>query len=98
MSSALLTNTITVRGVAYEVSEINGRVMREVRKRLREQQTETVEAYLAFACTVEPKFASEAAAAAEPHMILKAIADEAYRLGKPPADPDASEEGASKND
>lgn len=97
MSSALLTNTITVRGMAYEVSEINGRVMREVRKRLREQQTETVEAYLAFACTVEPKFASEAAAAAEPHMILKAIADEAYRLGKP-ADPDASEEGASKND
>jgi hypothetical protein len=93
--STLLTNTITVRGVAYEVREINGRTMREVRKRIKDQP-ETVEAFLAWACTVEPKFASESVAADEPHLVLKSISEEAFRLSTPvpPAPP---EEGDAKN-
>jgi len=89
--STLLTNTITVRGATYTVREINGRHMREIRKRLKDQP-ETIEAYLAWACTEEPKFASESAAADEPHAILKAISEEAFRLSAP-----AAEEGAAKN-
>lgn len=75
----LLSNTITVRGVSYQVREISGRIMREVRKRLKDQP-ETVEAFLVWACTVDPKFASESAAADEPHALLKAISEEAFRL------------------
>lgn len=87
--STLLTNTITVRGVAYEVREINGRTMREVRKRIKDAP-ETVEAFLAWACTVEPKFASEQAAADESHLVLKALSEEAFRLSTEPV----PEEGA----
>jgi hypothetical protein len=84
--SSLVANTITVRGVSYEVREISGRIMREIRKRLKDQP-ETVEAFMAWACTVEPKFASESAAADEPHAILKAISEEAFRLSAaPPAE------------
>jgi len=77
--SELLTNAITVRGVTYTVKEISGRHMREIRKRLKDAP-ETVEAYMAWAFAVEPKFASEQAAADEPHAILKAISEEAFRL------------------
>src|ERR1700691_5571227 len=80
--SDLLTNTITVRGVAYTVREINGRTMREVRKRLKDQP-ETIEAFIAWACTEEPKFASESAAVDVAHAILKAISEEAWRLSAP---------------
>jgi hypothetical protein len=90
---SLVTNTITFRNVSYEVREINGRTMREVRKRLKDQP-ETVEAFLAWACTVEPKFASEQAAADESHLLLKVLSEEAFRLSSapPPAD------GEAKND
>lgn len=75
----LLENTIPIRDVAYTVREISGRHMREVRKRLRDEP-ETVEAYLAWACTTEPKFASESAAADESHLVLKILSEEAFRL------------------
>jgi hypothetical protein len=87
--SELLTNAIKVRGVLYTVREINGRTMREVRKRLKDQP-ETVEAFLAWACTEDPKFASESAAADEPHAILKALSEEAFRLS-------TAAEGDAKN-
>ena len=89
--STLVSNTITFRDVSYEVREISGRIMREVRKRLKDQP-ETVEAFLAWACTVDPKFASETAAADESHALLKAITEEAYRLSTV-----STEEGAVKN-
>lgn len=85
--SELLTSTVKVRGVSYEVREISGRIMREVRKRLKDSP-ETVEAFLAWACTLNPKFASETAAADEPHFILKAISEEAFRLSSAPAEGD----------
>lgn len=80
--STLQTNTIFVRGQSYVVSEINGRTMREVRKRLKDQP-ETVEAFLAWACTMEPKFASESVAVDAAHAVLKAISEEAFRLSAP---------------
>lgn len=83
--STLLTNTITVRDVTYTVQEISGFHMREVRKRLKERP-ESIEAYLAWVCTVSPKFASENAAIDEPHFILKAVSEEAFRLSAPPVD------------
>jgi hypothetical protein len=88
----LLTNTIAVREVSYVVREINGRHMREVRKRLKDSP-ETIEAYLAWACTVSPPFASESAAADEAHAVLKALSEEAFRLSAPIS----AEEGAAKN-
>lgn len=88
----LLQNTITVRDVSYTVREISGRHMREVRKRLKDAP-ETVEGYLAWACTVSPPFASEGATVDEPHFILKAITEEAFRLSSPAP----AEEGATKN-
>jgi hypothetical protein len=92
--SELVSNVILVRGLSYTVREINGRTMREVRKRLRDSP-ETVEAFLAWACTVEPKFASESAATDEPHLLLKAISEEAFRLSRPPPAPENAE---AKND
>lgn len=88
--SKLLSNTITVRGVSYTVKEISGRHMREVRKRLKDAP-ETVEAYLTWACTAEPPFASESVAVDEPHFVLKCISEEAFRLST------AAEEGEAKN-
>ena len=89
----LLTNTITVRGVTYEVREINGRIMREVRKRLKDSP-ETVEAFVAWACTVEPKFASESVAGDESHAVLKQLSEEAFRLSAAPKPEPPEEEGA----
>jgi hypothetical protein len=81
--SGLIEGSVTIRDVTYTVREISGRHMREVRKRLKDSP-ETVEAYLAWACTIEPKFASESAAADESHLVLKTISEEAFRLSQPP--------------
>jgi hypothetical protein len=89
---SLLEGSVTIRGVAYTVREISGRHMREVRKRLKDAP-ETVEAYLAWACTTEPKFASEQAAADESHLVLKTLSEKAFELSQPPA-----AEEATKND
>jgi len=90
--SGLIESTVSVRGTVYTVREISGRHMREVRKRLKDSP-ETVEAYLAWACTVDPKFASEQAAADESHLVLKLLSEEAFRLSTAvPA------EGEAKND
>ena len=89
---SLLEGSVTIRGVAYAVREISGRHMREVRKRLKDAP-ETVEAYLAWACTIEPKFASEQAAADESHLVLKSLSEKAFELSQPP-----TAEEATKND
>ena len=77
--SDLLTNTIEIRGLPYEVREIDGKTMREVRKRLKDAP-ESVEAFLAWKCAVTPPFATEAEAANAPHLVLKLISEEAFRL------------------
>ena len=77
--SDLLSNTIEIRGVPYEVREIDGKTMREVRKRIKETP-ETVEAYIAWKCGLSPAFASEQAATEAPHLVLKLISEEAFRL------------------
>ena len=77
--SDLLTSVVAIRGVNYEVSEIDGKTMREVRKRLKDTP-ETVEAFLSFKCSVKPAFASENEAAAASHLVLKMISEEAFRL------------------
>lgn len=86
--SDLLESKVTIRGVEYTVREINGRHMREVRKRLKDAP-ESVEAYLAWACTIEPKFASESAAVDAPHLVLKTLSEEAFRLSGGVKDPHA---------
>lgn len=83
--SELLTSKIEIRGATYEVREIDGKTMREVRKRVKDQP-ETVEAYLAFKCTVSPPFESEAVAANAAHLALKLISEEAFRLSSAEAD------------
>jgi hypothetical protein len=88
----LLTNKIEIRGTTYEVSEIDGKTMREIRKRLKETdasrpQAESVETYLAWRCTVSPPFASEADAANAPHLVVKLISEEAFRLSTPEGEP-----------
>lgn len=88
--SNLLTNVITVRGVNYTVSEIDGKTMRGARQRIKDAPVE-LEGFVAFHCAKEPKFVSEAEALAAPHAILKAISEEAFRLSN------AESEGA-KND
>jgi hypothetical protein len=81
---SLLEGSVEIRGVTYTVREISGRHMREVRKRLKDAP-ETVEAYLAWACTIEPKFASESVAADESHLVLKTLTEKAFALSQPPA-------------
>jgi hypothetical protein len=77
--SNLLTSVIAIRGANHEVSEIDGKTMREIRRRLKETP-ELVEAYIVWRCAVDPKYATEDAAAAEPQAVLKAISEEAFRL------------------
>jgi hypothetical protein len=78
---SLITNTIKVRGKDYLVSEMDGKTMAEVRKRLASDSEKIgLEAFMAFKCCLDPKFASSEAAAAESHFVSKAISDEAFRL------------------
>lgn len=78
---SLITNSITVRGKTYTVSEMDGKTMAEVRKRLAsDSEKGGLESFMAFKCCVEPKFANIEAAAAESHFVSKAISDEAFRL------------------
>lgn len=86
--SELLTNTVEIRGESYVVREIDGKTMREIRKRLKDSP-ETVEAFLAWKCTVSPPFKSEAEAADTSHLVLKLISEEAFRL--------STAEGEAKN-
>lgn len=90
--SNLLTNVVTIRGVDYTVSEIDGKTMRGTRQRIKDSP-EQVEAFVAWRCTLAPPFKSEDDALGAPHAILKAISEEAFRLSK-------IEEGAgeAKND
>jgi len=90
--SDLLTNVVTIRGVAYTVSEINGKVMRSTRKLIKDNAAE-VEGFVAFHCCLEPKWKSLDDALAAPHAILKTISEEAFRLSQ--AEDGAGEE---KND
>lgn len=83
--SELLTNTIEIRGLPYEVREIDGKTMREVRKRIKDAP-ETVEAYITWKCAVSPPFATEAEAANAPHLVLRLISEEAFRMSSPPID------------
>lgn len=87
--SDLLTNVITIRGVNYTVSEINGKTMRHTRALIKDSPPE-VEAFVAFNCCVEPKWKSLEEALAAPHIILKAISEEAFRLSR-------DDEGEAKN-
>jgi len=90
--SNLLTNVVTIRGVAYTVSEINGKVMRTTRQLIKDNNVE-VEGFVAFHCCVEPKWAKLDEALAAPHAILKAISEEAFRLSQVEAG-----DGEAKND
>ena len=86
---SLVSNTIEIRGASYVVSEIDGKTMREIRKRLKDSP-ETVEAFLAWKCTVTPSFKNEAEAADTSHLVLRLISEEAFRL--------STAEGGPKND
>jgi len=79
--SELLTNVITIRGVDYTVSEIDGKTMRTVRNYIKESP-EKVETFLAWKCTVKPAFKSEEDALGSSHAISKAISEEAFRLSR----------------
>jgi len=90
--SGLLTNVITIRGVDYTVSEINGKVMRTTRELIKDRNVE-VEGFVAWHCCVNPKWQKLEDALAAPHAILKAISEEAFRLSQAEAG-----DGEAKND
>jgi hypothetical protein len=77
--SELLTNTITIRGQAFLVKELDGKTMAESRRVLAEDKAR-LEAYVAWKCTVDPKFASEADVLALPQIFADKLSAEAFRL------------------
>jgi len=81
MSEPFISNTITIRGKAYLVSEMDGATMIMVRKML-ETEKWRVEGYVTFKCCLEPKFASEADVLKERQIVADKVSDEAFRLTK----------------
>lgn len=80
--SALLTNVISIRSEDYEVSEIDGKTMKVMRKLLTgdNEAKEEVEPRIALACCVKPKFKTMDELLALPSFVISQIANEAYRL------------------
>jgi hypothetical protein len=76
-----LTNTIQIRGKPYVVGEMDARTMADVRKML-ETEKWRVEAFVAFRCGIDPKFASEAEVSKLPQIVADKISEEAFRLTK----------------
>lgn len=83
--SNLTRNTIQVRGTDYEVREISGKEMAQVRRLAMDQQTYKMEQYVAQTCCLAPKLAAKDVDDL-PAFVVSAISDEAFRLSKQ-ADP-----------
>ena len=90
MSTAFVTNVISIRGKSYTVSEMDSATMAQVRKML-ETEKWKVEPYVTLKCCVDPKFASEADVLKLPQIIADKVSEEAFRLTK-------LDEGEAKND
>jgi len=86
--SQLRQNTITVRGEQYTVSEMNGRVMQDVRKLLA-NDPHLAPARIVLMCTVDPK-QTQLSVEQLPQAVIDAIVLEVTRLGK-------DDEGDGKN-
>jgi hypothetical protein len=83
-------NTITVRGKSYLVRELSGADMIGVRKLIATPETKVhLEAFVAWKCCLEPKFETQQKTADSlPFTVMKAISEEAFRLGNDdPTDP-----------
>jgi hypothetical protein len=79
--SGFLSNTITIRGAPYVVREMDGRTMAEARRLIAEDKSR-LEAFVAWKCCTDPKFASEAEVLALPQIIADKVSEEAFRLTK----------------
>ncbi len=75
----LLTNSITIRGETFIVRELDGKTMAESRRVLAADKAR-LEAFVAWQCTVDPKFASEADVLARPQIFADKLSAEAFRL------------------
>lgn len=76
--STLRTNSITIRGRSFTVSEMTAKGVRDSRK-VAEKEPHRLDLFVASMCCVEPKF-SEAELADEPNVFAKKISAEAFRL------------------
>lgn len=86
-------NTITVRDKPYLVRELSGADMIGVRKLIATPETKVhLEAFVAWKCCLEPKFKTQQETADSlPFTVMKAISEEAFRLGNE-GEPDPKEE------
>lgn len=79
MSEPFITNTITIRGKPYLVSEMDGQTMKLVREMLATDKHRS-EAFITVKCCLEPKFSSEADVLKLPQIIADKVSSEAFRL------------------
>lgn len=79
--SNLTRNTIQARGVDYDVRELSGKDMAEIRRLSANSQTYKMEQYVAMTCCVAPKL-SQKDVEDLPSFVVTAISDEAFRLSK----------------
>lgn len=79
--SNLTRNTIQARGVDYEVRELNGKEMAQVRRLMADSQTYKMEQYVAQTCCLAPKLTQKEVDEL-PTFVVSAISDEAFRLSK----------------
>lgn len=92
--SELLTSTIEIRNSPYTVREMTGKEMQQVRKFvLSETEKFRVQTYVAFICSVSPKYATEAEAAADSQAVVAALSAEAFRLTQGDAEKKADASG-----
>jgi hypothetical protein len=76
----LKTNTITIRGEGYMVSEMTGGVVKQSRKII-ESDKARFDMFIAASCSVEPKL-TEKQLEELPSIVSEKIAAEAVRLSK----------------
>lgn len=79
--SNLTRNTIQARGTDYEVRELTGKDMAQVRRLAADSQTYKMEQYVAMTCCLAPKL-SQKDVDDLPTLVVTAISDEAFRLSK----------------
>jgi hypothetical protein len=76
-----LSSTIQIRGSSFVVQELDGKTMAAARRIIAEDKSR-LEAFVAWKCCTDPKFASEAEVLALPQIFADKISEEAFRLTK----------------
>lgn len=89
--SEIIQSTVSVRGKSYVVREMDGKTMIAFRKLLDSDEKATADNFIAFKCTIDPKFPTQDDVAKLPQVVTSKIVAEVMKLT-------AQDSGEAKND